>query len=76
MILLAFAICEDKAISDKLLEAINHIRHLQAKLIELEKKRDEQKATVKPFFGSSFCFQNSENCPGSTFKCAGQVPDN
>ena len=44
-------------ISDKLLEAINHIRHLQAKLIEFEKKRDEQKATVKPFFGSSSVFK-------------------
>nr|UFA45707.1 bHLH09 [Pinus massoniana] len=43
-------------LSDKLLEAVKHIRHLQNKLIELEKKRDVLKypATVNPF-SNSFC---------------------
>lgn len=47
-------------ISDKLLEATKHIRHLQAKLIELGKKRDELNGTVKPFFGSSSVYKNLE----------------
>jgi len=50
-------------LSDKLLEAIKHIRHLQDKLIDLEKKRDVLKlsATVKPFSNSSSVYKTLQD---------------
>lgn len=45
-------------LSDKLLDAIKHIRHLQAKLIVIGKKRDESMATAKPFSDSSCVYKN------------------